>query len=282
MSALITDSAMPQPITNATLPAGLITPEFDIAALTVDELREEMRRRGYPSTGAKTALVDRLQELINNGKTPAHRLTTNVAKRKRPHTRKEPTRDEFSSDAEFRDAWEKWRVARDNNNLSVKRSREAQRRKKEQHETICKQREAENARLEKELAQMRMKMSFLVRAVSQPQTMTEADQQQLRFMLLEEAAKQASMAEGMGMPNPAPLPDGVTVTMPSQASMPAVTSLSSLTPVSMPVTSATPMPTTAAIPMSTAPVSMTPLTAVSTYNLTSLAQASEKMQPVSQ
>jgi hypothetical protein len=80
--------------------------------------------------------------------------------------------------------------------------------------------------LEKELAQMRLKMSFLVRAVSQPQTMSESDQQQLRFMLLEEAAKQAHMQDSMDAPNPAALPSNVGLATKPMA-------LASLTPVSV-------------------------------------------------
>ena len=76
MAALITETIAPQPITNATLPAGYITPEFDVASLTVDELREEMRRRGQSSQGSKNSLVQRLQEMIESALTPAQRLVS--------------------------------------------------------------------------------------------------------------------------------------------------------------------------------------------------------------
>lgn len=107
-------------LTNQDLPAGLITPEFDIAALTVDELREEMNRRGLNASGSKAALCERLTEAIKNGQTVPARLTTPIVKKKRPHTRKEPVREDYQTEEQFQQAWEKWRQARNNNNQSVR------------------------------------------------------------------------------------------------------------------------------------------------------------------
>ena len=71
--ATIPQAEAPQQLSNASLPAGLITPEFDVAALTVDELREEMRHRNGPTQGSKQHLVQRLTEMIANGETEPDR-----------------------------------------------------------------------------------------------------------------------------------------------------------------------------------------------------------------
>ena len=136
-------NAVPE-LSNTDLPAGLITPEFDIAALTVEELREEMAMRNLTATGSKAALCDRLTAAIQQGRTPPGRLTTPIIKKKRPHTRKEPKREDYASQEEFEEAYTKWRQARDNNNLSVKKSRENQRMQREKHERICREREEQN------------------------------------------------------------------------------------------------------------------------------------------
>lgn len=104
---------------NTKVPAGLITPEFDIACLTVEELREEMNKRRLNAIGSKNQLCERLSEAIQNGETPPQRFTTPVVKKKRPHTRKEPVPEDFSSYEEFLNVWNRWREARDNNNKSV-------------------------------------------------------------------------------------------------------------------------------------------------------------------
>lgn len=58
------------------LPSGLIVPDFDLAALTVEELRKEMEMRGLDATGSKAALCERLQDLIAKGETPPSRLVS--------------------------------------------------------------------------------------------------------------------------------------------------------------------------------------------------------------
>jgi hypothetical protein len=77
----------------------------------------------------------------------------------------------------------------------VKRSRESQRRKKVEHDVLCRVREEENQRLEDELEAMKEKMSFLVRAIAQPQTLKTAEQHKLRLMILAEAARELDHTE---------------------------------------------------------------------------------------
>lgn len=57
---------------------------------------------------------------------------------------------------------------------------------------MCKQRESENARLEADLTEMRNKMNFLVRAVSHPDTLSSQEQQRLKLLILQEAARQVA------------------------------------------------------------------------------------------
>lgn len=70
----------------------------------------------------------------------------------------------------------------------VKRSRENQRRKKQQHEDMCDRRARENEVLENELQQMRDTISFLVRAVGEPNSLSAPDQARLQRLILERAA----------------------------------------------------------------------------------------------
>eukprot|EP00043_Microstomoeca_roanoka_P015000 m.149659 g.149659 ORF g.149659 m.149659 type:complete len:199 (-) comp16159_c2_seq2:97-693(-) len=170
-------------LTNGQLPAGLITPEFDIAALTVDELREEMTRRQLDASGGKAVLCERLLLAVRNGETPPKRLTAPFSKKKRPHTRKEPSRDEFATEAEYLKVWNRWRSARNNNNKSVKKSRETQRQRREQHETLCRQREEENQQMENDLRKLKDHISLLVHAVQSPNELTETQVNELRGIL---------------------------------------------------------------------------------------------------
>ncbi|EGD81273.1 hypothetical protein PTSG_11310 [Salpingoeca rosetta] len=196
-----TTSAVPQ-LTNSQLPAGFVTPEFDIAALTVDELREEMSQRGLLGTGSKAELCDRLSKAILNGETPPHRLTAPIEKKKRPHTRKEPRREDFATEEEFQSVWTRWRQARNNNNKSVKKSRENQRKRRQEHEELCRRREEENAKMEDELQQIKSQIQLLVKAVAQPDALSQDQVTNLQQILMRKhaefnAAKRAKEGDGV-------------------------------------------------------------------------------------
>ena len=75
--------------------------------------------------------------------------------------RKEPTADEYANDAEFSEAWTQWREARDSNNDSVKKSREASRAKKEQQEQLIISCDEENAALSQEVMELREGVAFI-------------------------------------------------------------------------------------------------------------------------
>lgn len=62
----------------------------------------------------------------NTARAPISRTArdTNRSKRKRGASKREPLAEEFANKTEFDSAWQKWREDRDQNNRSVKRSRE--------------------------------------------------------------------------------------------------------------------------------------------------------------
>lgn len=89
--------------------------------------------------------------------------TGELSLRKKANHRKEPLREEFPSEDAYMDAWQRWRDIRNNNNESVKKSRENSRAKKMEHDRLCRDREAENARLTREVARLREDVAFLTR-----------------------------------------------------------------------------------------------------------------------
>lgn len=161
----------------------LIQPAFNVSALTVDELRDECRRRQLDAGGCKALLVERITTSINHGETKPRRISSPSKKRKRPHTRKEPERHEYSSQAQFDAAWKRWRNVRNSNNESVKKSRERERAKRREKEELCKKLEAENEDLERLAEQARDTMAFLSDAVSNPFALAEADFTRLQAIL---------------------------------------------------------------------------------------------------
>eukprot|EP00043_Microstomoeca_roanoka_P010656 m.101118 g.101118 ORF g.101118 m.101118 type:complete len:203 (-) comp14960_c0_seq2:258-866(-) len=172
-------------LANIQVLSGQVNPEFDISALTVDELREELARRKMEASGSKTVLCERLFKAISSGQTVPKRLSNSLSKKKRPHTRKEPQREDYKTEEEYLKVWHKWRNARNNNNKSVKKSRETQRIRREKHEVLCKQREEENQKIEADLRVLKENINLLVRAVQQPDDLTPAEMQDLRDLLMQ-------------------------------------------------------------------------------------------------
>lgn len=159
--------------------------DFDVAALTVDELREELRLRGLATSGPRAALTTRLLDAIKeNEELSLERLSSQpVKKRKRNNNKREPTRDEFDSEEQYQEAWTKWRGTRDNNNESVKRSRENAKMKRKDHEELCVQRESENQELLKEVLNLRQQVSCLNKVLEAPDSLTTHEQQMVRDIL---------------------------------------------------------------------------------------------------
>lgn len=175
--------------------------ETALQRLTVEELRAELRSRRAAATGRKAELQGRLRRLLKRrGASPVGARRTrptatraapragNAArkgsgapcpKRKRPHTRKEPGREDFASLEEYEAAWSRWREVRDNNNQSVKRSREVQRQRRLAQQEERAARERENDDLERRLWGMKKQVAFLARAVATPCQLTDEDWERL-------------------------------------------------------------------------------------------------------
>eukprot|EP00047_Mylnosiga_fluctuans_P001913 m.222395 g.222395 ORF g.222395 m.222395 type:complete len:334 (-) comp10753_c0_seq1:170-1171(-) len=180
--------AAAMPTTVATLAAEGIVPtrrklEFDAEKLTVDDLREELRLRGLATSGSKAVLLERLEEAVATRNDIALNRLANVKKRKRNNNKREPLREDFDSDEAYQEAWAKWRDTRDNNNESVKRSREHARQRKFDHEQLCQEREQENKLLVEEVQLLRQQVSCLSKVLQQPEALTADEQMVVRNLL---------------------------------------------------------------------------------------------------
>eukprot|EP01147_Barroeca_monosierra_P008299 gene8299-10179_t len=153
--------------------------------LTVDELRDELRCRDLPTTGLKPALMDRLSAALEQPGANKHRmgLSQSEKRRRRPTNKKEPAREEYKTDEEFQLAWTRWRESRDNNNESVKRSRALAKQKRDEQERIHREREQQNAQLEKLVGQMKNEVVFLNKVLKTPELLDAQELSQLEDLL---------------------------------------------------------------------------------------------------
>lgn len=140
-------------------------------ALTVQQLREELRSRGLTTNGHKPELVARLKTAL--AKPAAQQTAMSTLRRyKRPKSKREPRREEYDTPEAFHGAWTRWREWRDDNNRSVKRSRE---RKKMQDRRETKQaaaQEHENSALEKTVAELKRQVALLTRGIGAPASLS--------------------------------------------------------------------------------------------------------------
>lgn len=153
--------------------------------LTVEELRDELRERNLSTSGLKPVLIERLtQSLQEDGANPYRMALGGSERRKRRITnKKEPRRDEFPSEEEFQLAWTRWRESRDNNNESVKRSRQLAKQKRDEQERLHREREQQNAQLERLVAQMRNEVVFLNKVLKTPELLDAQELAQLEDLL---------------------------------------------------------------------------------------------------
>lgn len=158
---------------------------FDHEKLTVDELREELKLRNLPTSGTRATLSQRLMDAVEeNPSIPLERLNTQQPKkRKRNNNKREPLRAEFATEELYEEAWGKWRDTRDNNNESVKRSRENAKVKRGDHERQCEERERENEQLTVEVGLLRQQVNCLNKVLEAPETLTIDEQQVVRQLL---------------------------------------------------------------------------------------------------
>ncbi|EGD76463.1 hypothetical protein PTSG_12609 [Salpingoeca rosetta] len=94
--------------------------DFDPSDMVVDDLKKECRLRHLPTSGTKTVLVERLRDAIGKDPSlPAHRLTSSSRRKKRISNKREPQREDFATEDEYMQAWNRWREIRDHNNVSA-------------------------------------------------------------------------------------------------------------------------------------------------------------------
>lgn len=158
---------------------------FDHEKLTVDELREELKLRNLPTSGTRATLSQRLMAAIEeNPSISLERMNTQQPKkRKRNNNKREPFRAEFASEELYEEAWHKWRDTRDNNNESVKRSRENAKVKRGDHERQCEERERENEQLTVQVSMLRQQVNCLNKVLEAPESLTLDEQQVVRQLL---------------------------------------------------------------------------------------------------
>lgn len=109
-------------------------------------------------------------------------------------SRKQPSRSDFATEREFQAAWHKWRQSRDNNNNSVRRSRQLLRSEQGRQEQMCLERARENELLELEMSSLSSDAKLLAKAMSQPLTLSRDERDRVRLMMLEEQAKELGEA----------------------------------------------------------------------------------------
>eukprot|EP00051_Salpingoeca_urceolata_P006930 m.91761 g.91761 ORF g.91761 m.91761 type:complete len:137 (-) comp15050_c0_seq1:73-483(-) len=107
--------------------------------------------------------------------------------RKRKTTgKREPKRAEFKTEAEYSKAWQRWRETRDSNNESVKRSRQAAKEKRLEHERLYQQRKQENTQLEALVTELKGEVTFLSKVLKNPESL-DADERRRLQQLVQEA-----------------------------------------------------------------------------------------------
>ena len=108
-------------------------------------------------------------------------------KKRKPkfNKKREPMRSEFSSQNEYQLAWVKWRENRDNNNDSVKRSREAAKERRYEIQHALETRQEESQKLEESLTTMKTEVQFLKKVLKSPDALTPPEQRRLRDIVSE-------------------------------------------------------------------------------------------------
>ena len=152
------------------------------AVLTVQQLREELRARNQTTCGHKPELVARLENELAK---PAALQTamSSLRRYKRPQSKREPQRHEFDTEMEFVDAWTRWREWRDDNNRSVKRSRERKRMQDRRESKQAAVQERENSLLEKTVVELKRQVALLKRGLRSPATLSSLDHHDLTLIL---------------------------------------------------------------------------------------------------
>ena len=99
-------------------------------------------------------------------------------RRKRPLSKREPTREEYADEEDFQSAWSKWREDRDHNNKSVRLSREKAKMRRVQGEQ-AKQNKKHSKHggetVQDKLARTQKELRLLVQMIKRPDTLSDFD-----------------------------------------------------------------------------------------------------------
>jgi len=104
-------------------------------------------------------------------------------RKRRATNKKEPQREEYETEAEYTEAWTRWRDLRNHNNESVKRSRLMAKKKREEQERLHREREAQNAELEKMVGAMKEEVKFLNKVLKTPELLDRGELKKLDDLL---------------------------------------------------------------------------------------------------
>eukprot|EP00051_Salpingoeca_urceolata_P003252 m.56375 g.56375 ORF g.56375 m.56375 type:complete len:130 (+) comp12606_c1_seq1:311-700(+) len=124
---------------------------------------------------------------------------TSQGKKRKACGKREPQRSDYATEDEFKRSWQRWRETRDNNNESVKRSRQLAKQKRQEHEQQYQQRQQENAQLEALVSELKGEVTFLSKVLKDPESL-DAEERRRLDQLIEEAggAAAAAAADGTG------------------------------------------------------------------------------------
>lgn len=168
----------------------------DLQYMAPEDLRDQLRKHSLSTIGSKELLVDRLksflvthpEEMPKSARLaseydPSEEGSGNKKKRISSKHKREPVQADFKTQRDYEAAWEQWRRIRDNNNNSVKKSRNQSKAKKDEHEAICEQKTKENAILEKLVKQLREEVTLLTRMLRNPSALDETERSLLSSLL---------------------------------------------------------------------------------------------------
>ncbi len=176
-------------------PSDIAALELSLLSLDVDtkpEIVEEDFSESPSDLLLETAMVDN-ESCISpspSATTPVRRrrgsasvVTKSWPKRARLSTRRQPARDEYPSEELYLEAWNKWRIERDNNNESVKKSRQRAKQMR-QLEAQKERRERLEARTPQEqVKDMEKEIMLLIKAFQTRHLLTRTEEAELREMI---------------------------------------------------------------------------------------------------
>jgi len=166
---------------------------FDLPSELTDNLQNfSIQKHGLDDADDDNdSVVDRPVRVKVEGK------RTKTATR-RTHTRRQPTRDDFTTDAEYEEELSLWKRNREINNESVKRSRERLNQELATKKTELKTRQAQNADIVREIEVLRSEQMLLSRFAQSPLAVQEREKGELRRILLLhlQSLEEAAVASG--------------------------------------------------------------------------------------